>query len=130
MARVRLYDKIGPGVHPCHWCETPIEWIIGIGVRDPDALLVDHLDHDPTNDDPDNLVPSCNSCNSHRRVTGDTNIREDDLFIVKADGKRARAAERRCEHCGGVFLAAITEINGGKGRFCSRSCARSGPRTR
>ena len=129
IARVVLYDTIGPGTHPCHWCGTSVKWKVGAGVRDPSALLADHLDHDATNDAPENLVPSCNECNSHRRRTGTTNIREGDLVVIKADGRRVRAVERSCEFCGKDFPAIKSQVDSGKGRFCSMSCARSGPRT-
>jgi hypothetical protein len=40
-----------------------VEWTYGL----PDgALVVDHLDDDPTNNDPHNLVPSCFVCNIKR----------------------------------------------------------------
>lgn len=61
-----LYDKIGPGPHPCHWIKvsgcgnTALEWG---GLR---GVIADHLDGDIVNNHPDNLVPSCCGCNSHR----------------------------------------------------------------
>lgn len=64
--RVVLYDKLGDGGHPCHWCGTIVYWNKSYP-KDKDALLVDHLDHDRHNNHPDNLVPACNSCNSKRR---------------------------------------------------------------
>jgi len=49
-----LYDKIGPGEHRCHWgCGRMLSW------RGEIELVVDHLDNDILNNDPDNLVPSC-----------------------------------------------------------------------
>lgn len=129
ISRVVLYDKIGPGPHPCHWCGTLVEWMPGVGVRDPKALLVDHVDLDATNDAPGNLEPSCNPCNSHRRLSGNSQlIRDDELVVVKADGRRVRGVQRECEFCGTAFVAAETQVKIGRGRFCSRSCARSGPR--
>lgn len=52
-----LYDKIGVGPHPCHWCGKLLVWggILG--------LNVDHLDGDKLNNDSENLVPSCCGCN-------------------------------------------------------------------
>lgn len=50
-----LFDKIGPGPHPCHWCENALDWASG--------LCVDHLDDQTGNNHPDNLVPSCLRCN-------------------------------------------------------------------
>lgn len=64
--RVVLYDLIGPGPHPCHWCGKSVDWAFGVTT---DALVVDHLDDDRANNDPANLVPSCNSCNTSRGVS-------------------------------------------------------------
>ena len=61
-----LYDKIGPGPHECHWgCGRLLEW----GGRD--GICADHLDADRSNNDPENLVPSCVVCNVHR---GDSDV--------------------------------------------------------
>lgn len=61
--RVVLYERIGPGRHPCHWCGKSLPWMGGADV----AINVDHLDHNRLNNDPDNLVPSCLDCNTKRR---------------------------------------------------------------
>lgn len=127
IARLRLYERIGPGEHPCHWCGELIEWAVGAGVRNPRALLVDHVDHDATNDEPTNLVPSCNRCNSHRRASGTHGIIRADELTVMRSGKPVRASQRVCEYCGEQFLAAAAQVRIGKGRFCSRSCARRAP---
>lgn len=63
--RVVLYEAIGPGSHPCHWCGTTVTW--SCGKIAPEFLTVDHLDWDRLNNDPDNLVPSCTPCNTLRR---------------------------------------------------------------
>lgn len=63
--RMFLYDAIGPGIHPCNWCGTPVSWEKSWPV-DPDALVVDHLDRDRLNNSLDNLVPSCFWCNRGR----------------------------------------------------------------
>lgn len=51
--RYVLYEKIGPGTHPCYWCGQPRDW----GGRD--GIHVDHMDNDPLNNEPWNLEPSC-----------------------------------------------------------------------
>ncbi|QAY13973.1 HNH endonuclease [Mycobacterium phage Colt] len=56
--RIVLYDKIGPGTHPCHWCGKPVTW--------GEGLQTDHVDWDRLNNTPDNLVPSCRPCNFNR----------------------------------------------------------------
>ena len=65
-----LYDAIGPGPHECYWnsvseCgETELIWDSYRGIQ------VDHRDGDKLNNDLDNLVPSCRSCNSRRGKAG------------------------------------------------------------
>ena len=67
-----LFDKIGLGPHPCHYCGRPLNW--QIRKRDQpwpeDFLTVDHLDHDKTNNDPSNLVPCCHRCNAGKHPKG------------------------------------------------------------
>ena len=58
--RIVLWDKIGPGQHPCVYCGQIVVW----GVD----LHVDHVDDDKTNNDPNNLVPACVSCNSRKAL--------------------------------------------------------------
>lgn len=63
--RVVLYEKIGPGTHPCHWCQRPVTWVTRRrtdGGRESD-LMADHLNGDCRNNNPDNLVPACSFCN-------------------------------------------------------------------
>jgi hypothetical protein len=64
--RVVLYDAIGPGQHPCHWCGTPVEWAFGQRGTPAGALVSDHVDGDRLNNALVNLVPSCGVCNGHR----------------------------------------------------------------
>jgi hypothetical protein len=60
-----LYDKIGPGPHLCHWrCGRLVNWG---GTK---GLHTDHVDGVRTNNDPDNLVPACPSCNKLRAKAG------------------------------------------------------------
>ncbi len=58
VARLNLFDKIGPGSHPCHWCGIEVSW--------GTDLQADHLDEDRVNNEPDNLVAACNRCNAWR----------------------------------------------------------------
>lgn len=55
--RVRLYDKIGPGPHPCHWCGQNLGW---------SDIVVDHLNERKSDNSDDNLVPACTFCNRSR----------------------------------------------------------------
>lgn len=59
--RRTLYDKIGPGPHPCHWCHKEVEWAARGG-----RIVADHLNGDRWDNCPENLVPSCDYCNHAR----------------------------------------------------------------
>lgn len=61
--RAVLYDAIGEGPHPCHWCGKGLRWHANYR-KDADYLVVDHLDNDPSNNDRDNLAPACTPCNT------------------------------------------------------------------
>lgn len=64
--RVVLYDKIGPGSHPCHWCGKTVRWEATRG--DSDCLNTDHLNGIGDDNHADNLVPSCTGCNNARAL--------------------------------------------------------------
>lgn len=64
--RLVLYERIGPGRHPCHWCSATVSWDRKPGTA---ALVADHLDGDRLNNDPTNMVPACIPCNTHRSVS-------------------------------------------------------------
>lgn len=55
--RAVLYDLLGEGPHPCHWCASILEW---------PAIVVDHLNEDKADNRPKNLVCSCSPCNRAR----------------------------------------------------------------
>jgi hypothetical protein len=55
--RAVLYDRLGSGPQTCFWCGVGLEW---------SAVVVDHLNDRKTDNDPVNLVPSCNACNRAR----------------------------------------------------------------
>jgi len=63
--RLALFMKIGPGTHPCYWCQSQVTWVLRTrteGGRESD-LMADHLDGNCRNNDPANLVPACSFCN-------------------------------------------------------------------
>jgi hypothetical protein len=62
--RVVLYDAIGAGAHPCHWCTVLVRWDATRG--DSDCLMVDHLNGIGDDNRLANLVPSCSACNTSR----------------------------------------------------------------
>lgn len=104
--RAVLFDKIGPGVHACHWCEREIEWF-ATGSR---GIAADHLDRNTWNNDPANLVASCPGCNASRHVSALTHCprgheyTEENTYYVKAGRRRRqcrachRAAQRAAYH--------------------------------
>lgn len=59
-----LFDTIGAGVHNCHWCGTEVEWFLE--KTHERALHVDHLNNIGDDNRPENLVPSCMTCNGTR----------------------------------------------------------------
>jgi hypothetical protein len=127
-SRLVLYEKIGAGTHPCHWCGAPVTWMPGAGLA-KGALLADHLDWDRNNDAPENLVPSCNHCNVTRRRDGERRRLQGGELVVLWSGKPTRAVERECERCGEKFLIPPSATARGRGRFCSRTCARLKPKS-
>jgi HNH endonuclease len=62
--RLVLHTVLGPGAHACHWCSTAVLWETVEG--DPAQLHVDHLNGQRDDNRPENLVPSCKSCNVAR----------------------------------------------------------------
>lgn len=125
VARIVLYAKLGPGAQACKWCDTPLRWKAPRYAED--ALIVDHLNHDPSDDSPENLAPSCNACNGHRRKNGDSPSIGSDERSTTWGNTVTRAITRFCNHCGAEFSTIPAELRrgGNRGRFCSRSCARS-----
>lgn len=62
--RLVLYDLIGPGAHPCHWCSKVVFWDALEG--DPVRLHVDHLNGHRDDNRSENLTPACKACNTAR----------------------------------------------------------------
>lgn len=112
-ARCILYDRIGPGVHPCHWCGTPVEW--AVGVRGNHGLVADHADNDPLNDQPGNIVPACGRCN----VSRGRMVKDSETFITREKGTRLRVSKQTCRTCGKPFMQTVSLRH-----YCSRTCCR------
>lgn len=98
MHRLVLYESLGPGEHPCHWCQKLLVW--GEGTV-KGILTVDHLDGNHRNNDLSNLVAACHRCNVTRH-------------------NLSTWEQRICEKCTGMFITKRYR----KVRFCSLSCAR------
>lgn len=114
--KLALWEKIGPGTHPCHYCAVPVTW----RARESGArLTVEHLDRDRLNNNPANLVPCCYRCNNLNRSTI---VSDDELFRVHASGHRIRGNPAVCQHCGTDYVARRDH----KGWFCSRKCSAQG----
>ena len=123
--RLVLWNKIGPGVHKCRWCDRRISWDAPIGSRDPRPLVPDHLDGNRLNNTPENLVESCNPCNVMRGRPD--RVRDDEVFVTEGT-VRHRAEKRSCQYCGEEFLAITAQINVAperNGKYCSISCKQS-----
>lgn len=118
--RTLLFDAIGWGPHPCHYCARPVVWKPGEG---EERLITDHKNRDTHDNSEGNLVPSCSLCSTlNRSVT----VLDGEPHRVRADGARRRGVERTCEGCGETFVAWPSK-DPTRGRFCSRSCARRAP---
>jgi hypothetical protein len=99
VARLVLYEKMDGRGGPCHWCGKRLVW--RKSKSGADTLCVDHLDGDETNDQADNLVPSCRFDNAMRS-------RERQGIIQM----------KPCAECGVDFKPIRKER-----KYCSRLCS-------
>jgi len=93
--RAVLYDAIGPGVHACHWCRTEVEWFAAGGRE----LVADHLDEDTWNNNPSNLVASCQGCNASRRLSHATACKYGHEYTPENTYRRPDSGSRMCRTC-------------------------------
>lgn len=120
--RMALFDAIGPGPHPCHWCGIELHWATHTMAKSAGILLADHVDGNRDNNDPSNLVPSCHRCNV---------IRASRFFITTVElsvpngtnsAIRTRAIRGICTECGTEYIRSISNARRPKAQYCSRSC--------
>jgi hypothetical protein len=122
--RLLLWEAIGPGPHQCARCGTPVDWLIGKHRNRDGMLIADHIDYNTLNNDLSNLRPLCHTCNAAHRFDA---ITDDEDFYLTYRGYKVRSERRDCELCGTSFVV-WPDKRPNRGRFCSRSCARSTPR--
>jgi hypothetical protein len=122
--RVRLYDAIGPGPHPCYGCGMPLNWyVVPRGKPQPrDYLEVDHADRDIRNNALANLRPACRDCNRNSARYNGRYIPDTELTVTDSRGIRLRAVQLQCAWCGTSFAASSNDARRGR-RFCRRTCA-------
>lgn len=78
--RVNLYESAGrPKAMACFWCAKPLCWR---PTKIYEQIMVDHLDHDRHNNDPRNLVPSCNSCNAGRMLHTSPRCKRESVYSL------------------------------------------------
>lgn len=95
--RAVLFDAIGYGPHLCHWCGTPVNWY---PKGHPAELQVDHLNNYGDDNRPENLVPSCRTCNASRGIQARADAlrdagwwsRHDTIATLRNGGRKPRVA--------------------------------------
>lgn len=97
--RAVLYDAIGPGAHPCHWCGKSVTW--EAGKSDERQLQVDHLSGVQDDNSIENLAPSCRRCNTVRAAQARHEALTDAGFWSAHD-TIARTARGRTELIGTI----------------------------
>lgn len=117
--RAVLYDKLGPGTHPCHWCGKLLRWTIG--KLEKDSILPDHINFSERDNRPANIVAACAQCNARRQRR---RVLKDGEFMASyPSGMRFRAVWENCGWCGKKFAKKVSEKNPTVGKFCSHSCS-------
>lgn len=120
-----LYDALGEGPHPCHWCGTAVNWF-RLNPSRKGGLVVDHVDGNPRNNEPSNLVPSCHGCNVWR-VHPDA-ITDDKQPVIVFQGANHRSRRvSNCLTCGAPTYVLVAETRANRGRFCSLECKNRRP---
>lgn len=119
--RLILWDKLGPGPHPCHYCDLLVDWLPGLRTQQG-ALVTDHVDRNSHNNASDNLVASCQTCNIKNRAY---DVRDDEEYRVASDGRRLRGTSKPCARCGEPFVPWPVAKGKPIGKYCSKKCFHS-----
>ena len=119
-----LFDALGRGPHPCHWCGTPVTFRAAResgSATGPGALVVDHLDEDKRNNTRANLVPSCHKCNVWRKPPKRDTVTDGEIYVVRPTG-RVRGVRLRCPVCETEFIRVKRDARRRSVNYCSRGC--------
>ena len=66
----------------------------------------------------------CGMRYTRKTVKPGNSIKSDELYVLRANGDKSRAALSSCAFCNKEYLRAITKMRGKKPMYCSNSCAR------
>lgn len=95
--RFVLYNAIGPGWHPCHWCQKLVSWDLRSCSK---ALVVDHVNAVRLDNRLENLVPACQRCNGQRERERLPNCKKGHPYpeepvrqFIKSTGKWTRVCQ-------------------------------------
>lgn len=117
-----LFQFIGPGPHPCHWCGRMVNWRRLDEHGEHLRLHVDHINDQRKDNRISNLVPSCFRCNVSRN--NKRLFQPGEPWIQRSKTKRSRFYMRTCERCEKPYKAPVyvksRDQHGGK--FCSPEC--------
>ena len=75
--RYVYYKAHGRGPFKCHWCGRDLDW---------GFMVVDHLDDNKSNNNIENLVPSCDKCNTGRGTWKMVKARREQWTRITFDG--------------------------------------------
>jgi len=95
--RQKLWDHLHPNqpdpfetFDHCHWCGWQIPWRTHHHPQWKHSINVDHLDSNRTNNNIDNLTPSCGWCNNNRHW-----LSKDPIFQVVFKAQQQQPPQHR-----------------------------------
>jgi hypothetical protein len=123
-----LFDKLGPGSHPCEHCGRRLEW----GAKGPRELCVDHVNGVTADNRAENLRAVCRSCNPKHRAPRVCQLlncgvslegeRRGKRYCCRSHATMGRAGKTlkvpgACRYCD-------AELDSPRKKFCSECCRR------